>query len=666
MNFFIPDKIVLNLNNLNGEYEFCNIKKFKEYIISFTSENKNDSNIHLCISQYFSNKSIKTYLLPINDSYICSNYYLNKIVFSLSGNNRSNSNQLHLTIIERAKNLKETTTFKNDKLEKFINHIKSNENFGNFKYYGNIKIASILDEFSYNCFSHDVNIINLSYDQCLFEIESFNPNFLLVESAWNGYKNSWQGKIANKKGTIDFNLYNLINYCNKNNILTVFWNKEDFLNFDFFKNSSSLFDYIFLTDENIIPLQSDFSKHTNIYILEFAAQPKIHNSIDKNKYKLGDIAFAGSWYGSKYLNRLNDMNNIVKPSLKLGVDIFDRNYNNKSNLTYFDLYWPDEYLENIIGSLDYNLLVNTYKNYDLFLNVNSVKNSKHMISRRVYEIIGSKTPVLSSHSECITNSLSDYVYTSSNSKDTEFLIKDILSNNFNTRKICKKNQRFIIENHTYKNRLEYIFDTLNIPYTKYIPPFVFIIGICSNLDSLNNLYNSIINQTYTFINNCIIIDSSLYKNIELSLYKDITIFDCNFSEVKNLNNLIHNLLISHNKYSYYALFTSDYFYSENYIRDYINTLSFAKNDILGKNHILIDIDNNCNTKYIACSEFIDSYSESVFLFTSFMEKHIFNKLLTTIDFLNDSILYSDNTFKIYSDDEFNISISNKIIDIVSI
>ena len=81
---------------------------------------------------------------------------------------------------------------------------------------------------------------------------------------------------------------------------------------------------------------------------------------------------------------------------------------------------------------------------------------------------------------------------------------------------------------------------------------------------------------------------------------------------------------------------------------------------------MIDIDNNCNTKYIACSEFIDSYSESVFLFTSFMEKHIFNKLLTTIDFLNDSILYSDNTFKIYSDDEFNISISNKIIDIVSI
>jgi hypothetical protein len=669
MKFFIPGKIVFSLKNLtslNETYTFDDIKKFKEYIINFNSQYTNSSNICLQVNEYHSNNKVKTHILNINESLICSNYNLEKISISIIKNNNDEIYPIDIEIIEENKNFRKGNYNTNKKILRFIDDIKSNEFNFDFKFYSNIKIASILDEFSYACFCKDVDMINLYYDDCLSDLRKFNPDILLVESAWGGFKNSWQKKIASKNKIIDSKLYDLIEYCNKYNIPTVFWNKEGVINFEYFKASSSIFDYIFVTDENIIPLQVDICNHNNIYILEFAAQPKIHNSIDKNKYKLGNIAFAGAWYGDKHLNRLEDMNIIVKPSIEFGLDIFDRNYNNKDYLSYINLYWPEEYQENIIGTLDYNSLVYAYKNYDLFLNVNSIKNSRHMTSRRVYEILCSKTPILSSSSDFLYNSLSSYFYTSNNSSDTKSIIKSILNDDFNTRKISKKSQRFIIENHTYKNRLEYIFDTLELNYKKYNLPFIFIIGICDNLDSLKKIYSNIINQSYNNINYCIIVDSSFYNNIDLLNIDTKNIYSCDFSYSTNINEMINNLLVEYGQLDYFCLFNSNYHYSENYIRDYVNTLSFVNSDVIGKNHILLDVNIKNKPNYLKCSDFMDSFCNSVFLFTTFISKSIFKDLLGDINFLSDSILNSDNTFKIYSDDEFNISLSSELLNIVSI
>ena len=40
-------------------------------------------------------------------------------------------------------------------------------------------------------------------------------------------------------------------------------------------------------------------------------------------------------------------------------------------------------------------MVEAYKNYDIFLNVNSVQNSKFMFARRVFELLASRTMVIS-------------------------------------------------------------------------------------------------------------------------------------------------------------------------------------------------------------------------------------------------------------------------------
>ena len=78
-------------------------------------------------------------------------------------------------------------------------------------------------------------------------------NFLLVESAWQGYKNRWKYKIASYPDVPKRNnhaLRRLVERAKDKGIPTVFWNKEDGVHFDRFINSAKLFDHVFTVDEN--------------------------------------------------------------------------------------------------------------------------------------------------------------------------------------------------------------------------------------------------------------------------------------------------------------------------------------------------------------------------------------------------------------------------------
>ena len=74
----------------------------------------------------------------------------------------------------------------------------------------------------------------------------------MVESAWRGVSDNWRNLLTDVKKKTNEEIEEVINYCKKNDIPTVFWNKEDPINYQHFINSAKLFDIIFTTDENII------------------------------------------------------------------------------------------------------------------------------------------------------------------------------------------------------------------------------------------------------------------------------------------------------------------------------------------------------------------------------------------------------------------------------
>ena len=92
------------------------------------------------------------------------------------------------------------------------------------------------------------------------------------------------------------------------------------------------------------------------------------------------------------------MDILLRPSLDFGLDIYDRNLGLFANEP--DLYrFPDIYQPAIKGRLEYDDMVKAYKQYKVFLNVNSVRHSSTMFARRVFELLSCGTPVISTFSK---------------------------------------------------------------------------------------------------------------------------------------------------------------------------------------------------------------------------------------------------------------------------
>lgn len=323
-----------------------------------------------------------------------------------------------------------------------------------------LKMATILDEFSFQCWQYEANCQQLSYTKWQEEIEAFKPHLLFVESAWQGKNNSWANRIARWGDYCDEEVIKLVKYCKEKRIPTVFWDKEGFTNFHYFINTASLFDYVGVTDENILEIHQSMRNKGNVFILPFAAQPVLHHSNGRLEKQLGDIAFAGSWYGEKYPSRMREMEIILKPTIPFNLHIYDRNYDKSQEVKDVQWEWPQMYRECIVGKLPYLAMVEAYRQYKVFLSVQSIKESKWMIPRRIYELLASGTPVISSRSEGILHQFKEDIYVSESEVETKKLVQTILEGGGEVEKRRKRAQCKILEEHTYSNRLKVILDKL--------------------------------------------------------------------------------------------------------------------------------------------------------------------------------------------------------------
>lgn len=654
MNFIPVNKIIYEYTNyqketFNTKHLIKDLRLCNEYLILFTNNICDKSSSFIEITLYKEDESKEKINITINTPYKLLNknvnfleidVHLDKYIF------------FDLKILEKPIPFDENTYENSHKIQKFIKNIdkisiKNNKKEPSY----DIKIACILDEFTYECFSYEANLLQLQSMNWLKQIKEFKPQFLFVESAWHGICKTWVEKIACEE-KIDETILDLIHYCNKNDIPTVFFNKEGMINLNYFEKSSSIFDYIFVSDENIIPKQIKACNHNKVYPLSFAAQPKIHNSINKNKFKLGEIAFAGGWYNTKHLDRVKNFEYILKPALNYNVDIFDRNFHQRSILEFLGKYWPEEYLNNIVGRLDYNYMVEAYKNYSLFLNVNSIQNSSFMVSRRVYEILACKTLILTSFSQGIEINFKDYVFISKNKEDTIEILENLNKNKLKNNKLAKKAQRYVLENHTYKHRLEEILDTINIKYEKSKPINIGIISIINSIYQIENIFTSVLKQNYkhTFI--FLIINKNISSYYRLKqLVNSPNIHSFIYESKEDLFNIFNKIYDLNKDISYYSLFNLKNYYSQNYIKDYVNILYFVKADVIGKAQIYNL--KNLNIEMCTCDN-KDSYCNKIYKDTIFFNKRFFKNFLNDFYYYKENIIYNvDNNFVFYSDDEFN-------------
>lgn len=320
-----------------------------------------------------------------------------------------------------------------------------------------IRVAAILDPFSYECFRYECTLSQISEQNWMQEINSINPDFLFVESVWE----AWDFSTVVEDD--DHELRKLISYCNRCNIKTVFWNKEDSINYNNFIGIAKLFDLVFTSDINCIDQYKIDLGHDNIFPLPFAAQPRIHNPIDSFKFKKMDTAFAGAWYNLNVFNeRQKDMWFLLNGAVEFNLNIFDRKFHSTS----VNFQFPDKFKPYIVGNLNYQDMIKAYKLYKVFLNVNSIKNSSTMFSRRVFELLASGTNVVSAYSKGISEMFDGIVSLVSTESETKKELSLLYSDEEYRRRKSVLGIREIHKKHLYQHRFEYILEKLNIRATR--------------------------------------------------------------------------------------------------------------------------------------------------------------------------------------------------------
>ncbi len=310
-------------------------------------------------------------------------------------------------------------------------------------------VAAILDTFSEYCLRYEANLVLLTRDNWLDEMEQSQPAFLLVESAWLGNYGQWT-QLINHFDRQDSPLGELLGYCRERNIPTVFWNKEDPPHFDEFIDTAREFDYVFTSDADCVPVYRDVLEHDRVYVLPFAAQPRLHNPCHEVDWPRHRVSFAGSWVGHRYPERARDLQALLDAALPFGLHIFDRNLNRgdlgvRSSSNRF----PAHYQDAIRGRLIYEEMLAAYRCYDVMLNANSVTESPTMFSRRVFESLACGTPVVSTESVGMREMLGNHVRVARSVAEATEHLQELLRDEEARAQESHLAYRYVHENHTY-------------------------------------------------------------------------------------------------------------------------------------------------------------------------------------------------------------------------
>lgn len=265
-----------------------------------------------------------------------------------------------------------------------------------------LRVAVILDDFSRLAFSYEWDQVEVTPKTWRQDVVDAAPDLLFVESAWHGNGDAWQYQLTGTQG-VRQSVRELVAWCQERGIPTVFWNKEDPTHHEDFLDAARIFDWVFTTDGALVDQYRAELGHGRVGVLPFAAQPVLHNPVRAHgDGPQGDIAFAGMYFAHRHPERREQMDLLlnaaleVSPRMERGLEIFSRQLGGEERYQF-----PAPLDGAVVGALEYPEMLTAYRDYKVFLNVNTVTSSPTMCARRIYEITACGTPVVSTPSPAI-------------------------------------------------------------------------------------------------------------------------------------------------------------------------------------------------------------------------------------------------------------------------
>jgi spore maturation protein CgeB len=334
-----------------------------------------------------------------------------------------------------------------------------------YKYTDKFRVALIADEFTTNSFRDEFTAVSITPQNWRDKFEEKSPELFFCESAWSGEDSKarpWKGKIYASKKFANENravLLEILTYCRKKGIPTVFWNKEDPIHFadrihDFVKTATE-FDFVFTTAAECVDRYKSEYRVQRIFSLPFATNPRLFNPVETG-VRSSRIVFAGSWY-SNHVQRSKDMEQILESILAVGyeLEIYDRYHGDTDPLHQ----WPERYRRYLSPSQPHSRMPDIYKSSRFGLNFNTVTQSPTMFARRVFELMSSNTLVLSNYARGVDAMFGDAVVNVDKEPDRLRALNEKDIDELRDRALHK-----VLSEHTYRHRWLQILHNIGVPH----------------------------------------------------------------------------------------------------------------------------------------------------------------------------------------------------------
>ncbi|WAP52877.1 hypothetical protein OL239_06920 [Arthrobacter sp. ATA002] len=319
----------------------------------------------------------------------------------------------------------------------------------------------ICDEFTGQLLENSLRTTAVTPGSWQQQLETEQWDALIVESAWLGNAGAWEisDYYTDQKGYE--NLAALVAACRSRGVPTVFWNKEDPIHYRRFRRVAGLFDHVLTTDHGSLPhyQENPRAKGLTHSSLTFFADPALHNPLPGSAAPETAVAYAGTYYGSRFPERSRQMLRLFAASQPYGPIIFDRHSSDPDARKAY----PDELRGLIRGGLTYTETLDAYKAFPVHLNFNSAPWSETMFSRRVVEIAASGTAVYSADGQGIRSALGDVFPVSAEEEVYRAQVSRWMTDEAARKTAAWAQLRTVYRAHLSGHALAVLFRTIGIP-----------------------------------------------------------------------------------------------------------------------------------------------------------------------------------------------------------
>ncbi|WP_447893714.1 glycosyltransferase [Vreelandella sp. GE22] len=521
-----------------------------------------------------------------------------------------------------------------------------------------LKSISIMDEISEECWRYEMTTFPINRNNYQAQVAGSLADFCFLESCWKGNKGSWQFAFTSP-GLKHDNAQALLDLIPqvKKKMPLVFWNKEDPMHFERYLPIAKSADIIFTTDENKVADYKRNVPNAEVYSVPFAAQQRICNPSNRFRQKSESVCFAGSYYGVGHDERKRQMDALLPTIIKFNGAIYDR----MSKIDSERYKFPTQYDPFIRDAVPFTEVVELYKRFKVFLNVNTIVDSPTMMSRRVYELLACGTPVVSTPSKAIEEQFAGIVHVANNAEEANIIVERLLTDEHFWEKTSHIGYREVMKKHTYTHRLEDIKSSLGYEVNDS-KPLVSIITCTRRPNMIDRIVENMTRQNYP---NCelILVLQDFSESQKEELVKKIKEKPSNIVVIEALvNDSSDTLGERFNKAAdiaqgeYIAKMDDDDFYFENYLSDMLIPFSFGDYGLVGKKELYMYLSGSKKLiKRFAGMKHreVDFVAGATFVFKSeIFKKYKFNALNRGEDSDLISRMKADN-IKIYAADPFN-------------